>query len=196
MNANWNPYAIVRQRRYNVKRSCHLLVLIIVVGLGGMLGGCASRTIHHMEVTAYSSDSISCNWERGSWKCLKLNFWDKYIREGKNKGKPYSGLTASGTKPHEPHPGFFSVDSIVHPWMIPIRIIFFPWLFLPEDGTVAADTRYYPFGTRMYIPGYGEGRVEDRGGAIKGPRHIDIYYDSRSEALQWGRQYLNVKILN
>ena len=30
-------------------------------------------------------------------------------------------------------------------------------------GTIAADTRRYPFGTIMYVPGYGYGRVEDRG---------------------------------
>ncbi|MFU8780890.1 MAG: hypothetical protein ACNA71_07680, partial [Kiritimatiellia bacterium] len=30
-------------------------------------------------------------------------------------------------------------------------------------GTIAADTRLYPFGTIMYIEGYGYGRVEDRG---------------------------------
>ena len=173
-----------------------LLILVLILGLGGMTGGCATRTIHHMEVTAYCGCGKCCHWERGSWKCLKLNVWDRYISEGRNKGKPYSGLTASGTKPHEPRPGLFSVDSIVHPWMIPVRIIFFPWLLLPRDGTIAADTRYYPFGTRMYVPGYGNGRVEDRGGAIKGAKHIDAYYDSHTEALRWGKRYLDVKILN
>ena len=34
--------------------------------------------------------------------------------------------------------------------------------------TIAADTSPYPFGTKMNIPGYGWGVVEDRGGAIKG----------------------------
>ena len=42
-------------------------------------------------------------------------------------------------------------------------------------GTIAADTRYYPFGTIMFIPDYGWGRVEDIGGAIKG-MHIDLYF--------------------
>lgn len=57
-----------------------------------------------------------------------------------------------------------------------------------KHGTVAADTRYYPFGTVLYIPGYGYGRVEDRGGAIKGPNKLDVWFPSEREALRWGRQ--------
>lgn len=60
-------------------------------------------------------------------------------------------------------------------------------------GTVAADTTRYPFGTVMYIEGYGYGRVEDRGGAIKGD-HIDLFFPSHNEALRWGRRRLNVRV--
>jgi 3D (Asp-Asp-Asp) domain-containing protein len=60
-------------------------------------------------------------------------------------------------------------------------------------GTLAADTRYYPFGTVMFVPGYGYGRVEDRGGAIRG-EHIDVFFRSRRRALEWGRQTLPVRI--
>ncbi len=52
--------------------------------------------------------------------------------------------------------------------------------------TIAADTRRYPFGTVMYVPGWGYGRVEDRGGAIKGEK-IDLYFKSHKQALKWGR---------
>ena len=62
-------------------------------------------------------------------------------------------------------------------------------------GTVAADTDYYPFGTLFYIPGYGYGRVHDRGGAIKGPRRLDLFFESHEEALEWGRKRLPVRIL-
>lgn len=55
-------------------------------------------------------------------------------------------------------------------------------------GTVAADTRYYPFGTILYIPGYGYGRVEDRGGDIKGAHRLDLWFPTEREALQWGRK--------
>lgn len=60
-------------------------------------------------------------------------------------------------------------------------------------GTIAADTRLYPFGTVMYIDGYGYGRVEDRGGAIKGD-HVDLYFRSHEEALEWGRRYRRAKV--
>lgn len=62
-----------------------------------------------------------------------------------------------------------------------------------RPGTIAADTRLYPFGTILYVPGYGYGRVEDRGGAIRGQR-LDVYYRRHSTALQWGRQHLDVKV--
>ena len=61
-------------------------------------------------------------------------------------------------------------------------------------GTIAADTRYYPYGTVMIVPGYGRGVVEDIGGAIKGPRRIDVYFKTRRQALQWGRQTLKVRV--
>lgn len=62
-----------------------------------------------------------------------------------------------------------------------------------KPGTIAADTRRYPFGTVMYVPGYGYGRVEDRGGAIRGEK-LDLYFRSHREALQWGRRIEKVKI--
>ncbi len=63
-----------------------------------------------------------------------------------------------------------------------------------KHGTVAADTRYYPYGTVMKIPGYGKGVVEDIGSAIKGPNRLDVYFSTRKKALKWGRQKVVVKI--
>ena len=60
-------------------------------------------------------------------------------------------------------------------------------------GTIAADPKYYPFGTIMYVPGYGYARVEDTGGAIKGD-HIDIWFPSHPRAQAWGKQKLTVKV--
>jgi len=62
-----------------------------------------------------------------------------------------------------------------------------------RHGTIAADPRY-PFGTRMYVPGYGWGVVHDRGRAIKGD-HIDVFFSDHDDALEWGKKYLNVTIL-
>jgi 3D (Asp-Asp-Asp) domain-containing protein len=62
-----------------------------------------------------------------------------------------------------------------------------------KEGTIAADTDFYPMGTIMYVEGYGYGVVEDRGSAIEG-KHIDIFFKSHNKALDWGNKTLNVKI--
>jgi 3D (Asp-Asp-Asp) domain-containing protein len=60
-----------------------------------------------------------------------------------------------------------------------------------SKGMIAAP-RNVPFGTRIYIPGYGEGTVEDRGGAIKGNK-LDVYFPTHKEALKWGRKRIKVR---
>lgn len=63
-----------------------------------------------------------------------------------------------------------------------------------RHGTIAADRRYYSFGTVIYIPGYGYGRVEDTGSAIQGADHIDLFFNAHQEALEWGRRKEPVKV--
>lgn len=62
-----------------------------------------------------------------------------------------------------------------------------------KPGTIAADTRLFPFGTIMYIPGYGYGIVEDRGSAIQG-YHIDLFFRSHRSAEGWGAVRKKVKV--
>jgi len=59
-------------------------------------------------------------------------------------------------------------------------------------GTVAADSSL-PFGTIVYIPGYGYGRVEDRGGAIQGNK-LDLWFPTHTLARKWGRKKIAVRI--
>lgn len=59
-------------------------------------------------------------------------------------------------------------------------------------GTVAA-CRAIPYGTRVYIPNYGYGTVQDRGGAIT-EGCLDVYMEDLEEALEWGRQFVEVRI--
>lgn len=71
-----------------------------------------------------------------------------------------------------------------------------------EQGVTVAAGSNIPFGTRIYIPyfdgkpGFGDGvfTVQDRGGAI-GPYNIDVYYDDLGEAIDFGRQILDIEIL-
>lgn len=63
-----------------------------------------------------------------------------------------------------------------------------------EVGDVACPP-YMEFGTRVHIPEMGQTFVcTDRGGAIKGNR-LDIYMDSRGQAFEFGRQWLDVEIV-
>jgi 3D (Asp-Asp-Asp) domain-containing protein len=57
-------------------------------------------------------------------------------------------------------------------------------------GTIAAASDY-SFGTRMYVPGYGWGTVQDRGGNVKG-HHIDLWFKTAAEAKKWGKRTVNV----
>ena len=62
-------------------------------------------------------------------------------------------------------------------------------------GIIAVDPRVIPLGTRVYIPGYGEAVADDTGGAIKG-HIIDIAFDTYSEAINFGRQHIEIYILD
>lgn len=65
----------------------------------------------------------------------------------------------------------------------------------PRKGVIAANFRRFPPGTKMYIPGYGFGIVEDTGGAmIRNPNHIDVCVDTYEEAIKWGKRTLQVKV--
>jgi peptidoglycan DL-endopeptidase CwlO len=60
-------------------------------------------------------------------------------------------------------------------------------------GTVAVDPRVFPFGTKMYIPGYGDGVAADTGSAIIG-KIIDIWFPTCAQARAWGRQTLTITV--
>lgn len=64
-----------------------------------------------------------------------------------------------------------------------------------RKGLVAVDPSVIPLGTRLYIPGYGYAVADDIGGAIKGNR-IDLAFDNRNEALQFGVRKISVYILD
>ena len=61
-------------------------------------------------------------------------------------------------------------------------------------GIIAVDPTIIPLGTRVYIPDYGEAVAEDTGGDIIGNR-IDIAFDTHEEAMNFGRQNLQIYII-
>lgn len=173
-----------------------------------------------IEATAYCSCGHCCKWEWGlklpgpfyigfapslipvrlrtRKKAIiksRIPLLAKYWTDTTQLGQSYHGLTAKGTYPGQARPAILSPLSLSHLDRIPGRLIF-PWRLLPRNGTIAADTQFYPFGTRMFIPGYGWGVVEDRGSAIKGASRIDLFHHSHHDAMLWGRRRLKVLVLN
>lgn len=65
---------------------------------------------------------------------------------------------------------------------------------IARKGTIAGDWNVFKPGTRLYIPGYGGGTIEDRGGKVKG-RHIDLFFDSKEKAVEWGIRHMEVLIV-
>jgi 3D (Asp-Asp-Asp) domain-containing protein len=60
-------------------------------------------------------------------------------------------------------------------------------------GVVAVDPSVIPLGTRMTIPGYGEGVAADTGGAVRGAT-IDLWFPTREQALAWGRRTVTITL--
>jgi 3D (Asp-Asp-Asp) domain-containing protein len=60
-------------------------------------------------------------------------------------------------------------------------------------GVVAVDPSVIPLGTKMTIPGYGDGIAADTGGSVKG-NTIDLWFPSTAQALRWGRRTVTITL--
>ena len=60
-------------------------------------------------------------------------------------------------------------------------------------GVVAVDPSVIPLGTRMTIPGYGEGTAADVGSGISGPM-IDLWFPTMEQAMAWGRRTVTITL--
>jgi peptidoglycan DL-endopeptidase CwlO len=60
-------------------------------------------------------------------------------------------------------------------------------------GIVAVDPSVIALGTKMTIPGYGDGVAADTGGAVAGA-HIDLWFPTQAEALAWGSRTVTVTL--
>jgi 3D (Asp-Asp-Asp) domain-containing protein len=63
-------------------------------------------------------------------------------------------------------------------------------------GTIAVDRKVIKLGSKLKIDGFPETifRAEDVGGAIRG-NHIDVWFPSHKEALQFGVQNIVVQVV-
>lgn len=60
-------------------------------------------------------------------------------------------------------------------------------------GVVAVDPSVIPLGTRMTIPGYGEGVAADTGSAVRGAT-IDLWFPTLAQAHAWGRRAVTITL--
>ena len=64
----------------------------------------------------------------------------------------------------------------------------------PAVGLIAVDPSIIPLGTRLYVDGYGYAVAADTGGAIRGNK-VDLFFESVSECLRWGKRTVKVYVL-
>jgi Uncharacterized protein conserved in bacteria len=64
------------------------------------------------------------------------------------------------------------------------------------DGysTIAVDPKVIPYGSKVFVEGYGFAIASDTGTAIKG-NWIDVFFDTYKDACKWSVKYVNVYIL-
>jgi len=60
-------------------------------------------------------------------------------------------------------------------------------------GVVAVDPAVIPLGTRITIPGYGEGVAADTGSAVQGA-DIDLWFPTLAAARAWGRRTVTITL--
>lgn len=71
-----------------------------------------------------------------------------------------------------------------------------------RHGTIAALPSLFPYGTRLDVPGYGQGIVDDQPiGPGLAARHADpaipeirVWFRNHSRAIKWGSQILDVQV--
>jgi cystine transport system substrate-binding protein len=60
-------------------------------------------------------------------------------------------------------------------------------------GVIAVDPTVIPLGTRLTVPGYGEGVAADTGSAVRGAT-IDLWFPSLGQARAWGRRTVTITL--
>lgn len=60
-------------------------------------------------------------------------------------------------------------------------------------GVIAVDPSVIPLGTRLTVPGYGEGVAADTGSAVRGV-DIDLWFPTLAQARAWGRRTVTITL--
>jgi 3D (Asp-Asp-Asp) domain-containing protein len=101
-----------------------------------------------------------------------------------------SPLTTSGSRASAPSTGAYRLRVDAVAYHLPGRTA----LGIPvRKGVVAVDPDVIPLGTKLFVPGYGQGVAADVGIAIKG-RIIDLWMPNHVAARKWGRKTVVITI--
>ncbi|WP_198135371.1 3D domain-containing protein [Alkaliphilus metalliredigens] len=68
----------------------------------------------------------------------------------------------------------------------------------PGKIYAAADPKRLPYGTKIYIPNFGEVEIQDTGGALRNDKknvRIDIFKETYEGAIAWGIQDLDIRLV-
>jgi 3D (Asp-Asp-Asp) domain-containing protein len=60
-------------------------------------------------------------------------------------------------------------------------------------GVIAVDPAVIPLGSRLSVPGYGEGVAADTGSAVRGA-DIDLWFPTPAQARAWGRRTVTITL--
>jgi 3D (Asp-Asp-Asp) domain-containing protein len=67
---------------------------------------------------------------------------------------------------------------------------------IAREGVCAANWKIFPRGSILYIPGYGECRVEDTGNPLfVNGLHLDLFFDDIKDAREWGIKQKSVTVI-
>lgn len=133
---------------------------------------------------ASTKDAITA--AQKAWKLKQTGQYDQKLadllaQEAKNKPRKYlKKLSLQATAYTSQDPGCGKLTKREH--------------YL-RKGLVAVDPKIIPLGTRLYIEGYGYAIADDIGSAIKGNK-IDLAYENRKDAFNFGRKTVTVFILS
>ena len=64
----------------------------------------------------------------------------------------------------------------------------------PDAKVIAVDPSVIPLGSRVEVRGFGTFTAADIGGAIQGEK-IDIFMPNRDDVLRFGRQTVEIRVL-
>lgn len=164
-------YEIIKEKGEEIeRRTVNTAVVSEPVNRIVEVGTGASSSTATASTVAYSEPATGKEFNYSKVLTCTATAYDlSYESCGKRPGDKNYGITASGMK--------------------------------AEYGVIAVDPRVIPLGTRLYVEAadgswiYGYCVAGDTGGGISGNR-IDLFYNSRAEALQFGRRQAKVYILS